>query len=252
MADKKPKPTSKARMSRKQPRDSYPGRRVENPKEAYSAVQLEEVGAITLLWNQVEGFLDFLLYVTWLHHSTHYFWEITDRIAAIDKKIDLLRIYAANSKILNDAARNAIKTTLDGVSEYRKYRDNIVHSVPFDIEKGIAHRRNRRVELTQTLMTYEALSALFLRLRLLLDELREVDLLYLLADEPGAMAVYAGRVADPLAQRRVRDVPIQTARVLECQKARLSLPPLPEFPEESPAPPWMAALETRRRSEEKP
>jgi hypothetical protein len=50
MTQSKPqKPASKARMSRKQPPDSKPGRRVVDPKEAYSAEQLAEVGAIVLM-----------------------------------------------------------------------------------------------------------------------------------------------------------------------------------------------------------
>lgn len=211
-------------------------------------VQLCEVGAITLIWNQVEGFLDFLLYVSWLRHGPINFWEITDRVAGIDKKLDLLRLYAHQSDILDDPAREAIKVTLDAVSEYRGYRDNIVHSVPYDIDRGIAHRRNRRVQLMQTLMTYEALNALFLRLKLLLDELREIDLLYRLADVPGALHVYGGIASDPIKKRRTRDVPIQTERVRETQKARLSLPPLPKFPEGAPMPPWRTTSEVRRRS----
>ena len=49
------------RMRRKQPKDSWPGRRTPDPKEAYSAVQLEEIGAIAIMWNAVDVMLDWLL-----------------------------------------------------------------------------------------------------------------------------------------------------------------------------------------------
>jgi hypothetical protein len=252
MAGKRSKPPSesKARMARKQPPRSYPGRRAENPKDAYSVVQLEEVGAIALIWNQVESFLDFLLYITWLKHAPFPFWEMTGRIPGAGKKIELLKIYGRENKILDEPARDAINATLDAANQYRGYRDRIVHSVPFDADRGIAHHRNRDVELCQILMTYEALSGLFLRMRLLLDELREVDLLYRLSDEPDPIAVSAQIAAAPMERRRRLDIPVQTQRVLDTQKPRLSLPPLPEFPEEPLAPPWAMALESRRRSEE--
>jgi len=83
----------------------------------------------------------------------------------------------------------------------------------------------------------DALSALYQRMKLLLSELLEIDLLYRLADERSVRADYGGRVRDPLEQRRLQDVPRQVAKVLESQKARRSLAPLPLFPDEPPAPP---------------
>jgi hypothetical protein len=56
--------SAKARMSRRQPPGSIPGRRVEDPKQAYTKERLEEIGAITLLWNQVDGFIDWLLQIS--------------------------------------------------------------------------------------------------------------------------------------------------------------------------------------------
>src|ERR1700747_1289983 len=52
---------TRARMRRKQPQDSWPGRRTPDPKEAYSAVQLGEIGAIAIMWNAVDVMLDWLL-----------------------------------------------------------------------------------------------------------------------------------------------------------------------------------------------
>jgi hypothetical protein len=70
------KPANKARMSRKQPPDSRPGRRVEDPKEAYSSEQLTEVGAIILIWNQIETFVDWLIYIT-IHPPAEFMvWEL--------------------------------------------------------------------------------------------------------------------------------------------------------------------------------
>ena len=113
--------------------------------------------------------------------------------------------------------------------------------MPYNIDLGIAQRVRRDASLVQSLVTMEALNGLYLRIKLLLNELREVDLLYRLADESGARKVYRGRGFDPLERRRTRDVPAQTARLQKSQKARLSLPPLPEFPDEGTT---LAALDS--------
>src|SRR6266852_9288082 len=149
----------------------------------------------------------------------------------MDGKLAYLRTRAAQSKILTDDARACIKSALDAVAEYKTYRDAIVHSLVFDIDKGIAQRIGSRAEIHQILVTMEALSGLYERLILIQAELRQVDLLFRLADEAGAAAIYRG-AADPSQLRRERDVPTVTAQVQEHRNRRLSLPPLPEFPSE--------------------
>jgi hypothetical protein len=139
----------------------------------------------------------------------------------------LLRLYAERNDVLNDDARQAIKVILDGIEEYKGYRDNIAHSVPYDIDKGIAHGFKYGTDLVQTLVTVDA----YFRLKMLIAELRDVDMLYRLTDERGAYAVYPDE-PDPVGRRRTRDVPLQTARLRDGQKRRLSFSPLPRFPDE--------------------
>jgi hypothetical protein len=80
-------------------------------------------------------------------------------------------------------------------------------------------------------VTDGALAGLYQRMKLILDELREVNLLYRLADEEGARAVYP-ELRDPAARRRTLDVPIQTKQTQTRQKTRKDLAPLPMFPDE--------------------
>src|SRR5262249_7258564 len=116
-------------MTRKQPSGSQPGRRPWDPKEAYTTEQLAEVGAVILIWNQVEVFLDLLidtaLNPTILDVSRHL--RLADRIK-------LLRRAADQNKLLSDDAKKMIKNTLDAVQQYEKYRNNIAHSMPYDID----------------------------------------------------------------------------------------------------------------------
>jgi hypothetical protein len=225
-----PKSADKSRMSRKQPKTSRPGRRVEDPKEAYTPGQLAEVGAIALIWNQIDNFLDWLLHIA-LKTPLMLHWELVRRIRGSYAKVELLRLAADRAKILTDEARECIKYTLDGVVECNRHRDNIIHSVPYDIDKGIARAFRHHNDMVQTLVTEGALTGLYQRMKLILDELREVDLLYRLADEEGAKAVYP-EIRDPIARRHRRDVPIQTVQAQARQQARKDLPPLPRFPDE--------------------
>jgi hypothetical protein len=223
-------PKGKHRMKRPRPPGSKPGPAVDNIKKAYSKDQLAEIGAIALIWNQVDSYIDFILLVA-LNIPIGLWLDVTKRINGMDGKLAILRNRAAQSRILTDEARACIKSALDAVAEYKTYRDAIVHSLVFDADKGIAQRIGSRAENHQILVTMEALSALYQRLVLIQAELRQVDLLFRLADEAGAAAVYRG-VADPSRLRRERDVPAVNAQVLEHQNRRLSLPPLPEFPSE--------------------
>jgi hypothetical protein len=224
------RPISKDRMSRKQPASSRPGRRVEDPKEAYTSEQLAEVGAIILLWNQAKSFIDWLIYIA-INPPLYLFWDITRRFKGVAAKVELLRVAADRNEILTDDAKGMIKITLDGVIEYKRLRDNIAHSVPFDLDKGIAHTFKYGTDMTQTLVTMPALSGLYQRLSLLMEELREVDILYRIGHPDKRrrpMRVVSGR-HEPL---REVDVQERSAQALHRRRERLSLTPLPEFPDE--------------------
>jgi hypothetical protein len=137
-------PTGKERMRRPPPTDlNLRPKRIEfDIKKAYTQEQLSEVGAIALIWNQIEATIEFLLFIVvdppsgaagfpvWL--------EILKRLNSLDGMIDILRLQSDENEILDDVAKKVIKTALDAVLEYRTYRNGIVHSSVFDHEKGIA------------------------------------------------------------------------------------------------------------------
>lgn len=223
-------PKDKHRMKRPMPKGARPGRQRPNIKAAYTTEQLAEIGAIALTWNQVELFIDWLLLIVLKMPPA--LWEpVTKRINGMDGKLALLRLRAEHSEILTDEARACIKISLDAVGEYKKYRDAIVHSHTFDVDRGIAQETGRQAKTQQVMVTLPALIGVYQRLSLLLDELPSIDLLFRLGDEEGALTIYRGQ-PDPLKLRRERDVPIGIAQARERQKPRLSLPPLPEFPDE--------------------
>ena len=224
-------PSGKHRMKRPQPLNAVPKGTESDIRKIYSKEQLEEIGAITLQWNKIEIFIDWLMLI--ILHIPPFLWlSVTKRFSGIPAKLEILRIFADQNKILTDDAKSCIRLTLDAIGEYKKYRDVIIHSLPFDAEQMIAHRIGSRAEMTQVIVSIEALKGVSERMRLMLKELPEIDVLFRLGDPEGAKKVYGGKVPDPEQQRRTRDVPIQTVQARNCQKLRLSLPQLPEFPDE--------------------
>jgi hypothetical protein len=227
-------PNATHRMKRKQPKHAKPGRRVLNIKEAYTKEQLTEIGAITLTWNQIKHFIEWLLLVV-LKIPVRLWTAVAARISGVDAKLEILTLRASQSEILTDEARACIKSCFEAVLEYKNYRNAIVHSNIFDIDKGLAVGGDRRGQAYEVLITIEALNALYERLVIILDELPQIDLLFRLADEFEAATIYP-QEANPSLMRRNRDVPVMTKRVLQHQARRLALPPLPEFPKEPPTP----------------
>jgi hypothetical protein len=214
-----------SRMTRKQPSGSQPGRRPWDPKEAYTTEQLAEVGAVILLWNQVEGFLDLLIYVA----LNPPIFDVS-RHMSLPKRIKLLRLAAKRNEILSDDAKKMIKNTLDAVAQYEKYRNNIVHSMPYDIDKGIAHNFTYDTDMAQTIVTLPALSGLYIRLKMLIYELREVLALFLFGHPDEQKRPFRLFTREPARQEDVQE---RARGALLLQKERLSLPPLPEFPDEA-------------------
>jgi hypothetical protein len=206
-----------SQMTRKQPSGSQPGRRPWDPKEAYTTEQLAEVGAVILLWNQVEAFLDLLMYTA----------DVSRSSPGVTARIQLLRHAANHNEILPDDAKKMIKTTLDAVEEYNKYRNNIAHSKPYDIEKGIAHSYTKDdTVMVQTIVTLPALNDLYLRLKMLIYELREVSVLFLFGHPDEQKRPYRLFTHERAAQE---DVQQRALGALRLQKKRLSLPPLPRI-----------------------
>lgn len=233
---KRPEPTGKERMRRTPPSDlSLRPKRFEfDVEKAYTQEQLAKIAAIALVWNQIEARIEFLMFVTFDHSfSSLSMWlEVLRSIKSLDRRMELLSKFAEENKILNDAAKKCIKTAFDGVKDYRKYRNGIVHSYIFDHEKGIATHIDHTDKPWQILLTIEALTVLYDNLVLLSNELMEIDLLYRMAGGEGRVIVNNPKTGKPEADQkkalRERAVPDQLKKVLVHQKKRK---PLPTFPD---------------------
>jgi len=100
---KRPPAGNTARMIRPQPEHSRPGRRPHDPKDAYTAEQLIEIGAIALIWNSIDDFVDFLLHIC-LGSPIALLWAVGRSIGSLDAKLELLELGAARSHVLESTS----------------------------------------------------------------------------------------------------------------------------------------------------
>lgn len=98
----------------------------------------------------------------------------------------ILKVYAERNKILTDEAKKRLKNSCDAILDLMGYRDLIIHSLPFDVEQGIASSIGKGARVTQVLITSEALEGVQTRIQLLLTEIPEIDLLLRLGDYEGS------------------------------------------------------------------
>ncbi|WP_445215877.1 hypothetical protein ACKWRH_26270 [Bradyrhizobium sp. Pa8] len=230
-------PTGQERMKRRPPTDlSLRPHKIEfDPKQAYSAEQLAEIGAIALRTNQIEAHIDFI--GSHILFSTTPFWLqiATDNALGLKAKLALLRECYERSTLLDDKAKNCIKDCFDEVLQCRNYRNAVIHHHIYDHSQGIGAYVDHAKESHQILVSLDALTTLYKIMCSLLDEVREVDMLFRLmtdAQRPGKWDEKAG-VIKPFDDDYLKAniIPHHVERLMKLQRERKELHKLPHFPD---------------------
>jgi hypothetical protein len=224
-------------MKRRAPSDLSlrPARFESDPKKAYTTEQLAELGAITLKWNQIEAHIDFV--GSFILFSKAPFWlQIsTDKVLSTKAKLSLLRECAKNATLLDGRSKQCIEDCFSQVEQVRAYRNAIIHHHIYDHEKGIGTYIDESHSAYQILVSIDALRLLYGILCTLLDELREIDLLFRIetdAQRPGKFDKATGQfhsLGDDELKNRI--IPQHTKRILSLQKSRKESQKLPKFPD---------------------
>ncbi len=230
-------PSGKEIMKRRPPDDLSlrPARFESDPKKAYTKEQLAEIGAITLKWNQIEAHIEFI--ATWILFTKSPFWlqlSINKALSA-KSKLNFLKECLKHSRLFDDKAQSCIADCFAQVEQCRAYRNAIMHHHIYDHEKGIGSYIDESHSPYQILVSIEALKALYGILCSLLDELREIDLLFRLetdAQRPGRLDKKTQKF-HPLSDIELKKIviPEHTKRILDLQKYRKDLQKLPKFPD---------------------
>ena len=224
-------------MKRRPPSDLRlrPARFEFDPKKAYSAEQLAEIGAISIKWNQLEAHIDFIGSVVLFTKTPFGLRMSADRSLNTQKKIKLLEECVTRAELLDKDAKQCITDAFFHFKTYRSFRNAIVHHSIYDHEKGIGSYIDESKKPYQIMVSLEALKNFYNLICVLQSELQEIDMLFRIetdAQRPGKFDEQTRKfVPFSTAQLRERVIPEWTKKLLSLQKQRKSLPPLPKFPD---------------------
>lgn len=186
------------------------------------------IGAVTIAWNDVEAHVDAVLCGAIDAPGTMRL-EITSRIYGFDGKIAIIKSAAKNHVGFSETICKMIENTCGACEEHKRYRDGIVHARMLDPDDPIAETSQRKGKTDEVLVTEEALNALYNRLIANCGELSDVlSLIYLKKQLRNAKQRELSRTMQSRIEQSIRH---SETRFRDRQKGRLSLPPLPKFPE---------------------
>jgi hypothetical protein len=206
-----------------------------DPRKAYTADQLAEIGAIALRWNQVEAHVDFVGSFILFNKLPFWLMISTGKSLSSPKKLGLLKEAIGKAEFFDDKTKSRIADCFAQVEQCRAYRNAIIHHHIYDHEKGIGSYVDDSNSSYQIIVTMEALGILYKILSCLLDELREIDLLFRIetdAQRPGRLHEKTGefvRLTDDEIKKNV--LPHNIKRLAAFQKTRKELQNLPTFPD---------------------
>jgi hypothetical protein len=189
------------------------------------------IGAVTIAWNDVEALVDSVLCGA-ADVPAMLRLDITSRINGFDGKIAIIKKAARDHVYFPKAICVMIEATCGACEEHKRYRDGIIHARILDPHDAVAETTQRKGKTDEVLITEPALNALYDRLIAIQDELSEIlSLVYVMKQRRNFQRKgISGRLKLQIEQAVRRG----QALLRDRQKTRLSLPPLPQFPEGRP------------------
>lgn len=224
-------------MKRRRPDDLSlrPARFESNPKKAYTTEQLAEIGAITLKWNQIEAHIEFI--ASYIVFTKTPFWLqiYASKILGDKTKLSLLKECVSHASLLDDKSKQCISDCFSQIEQCRTYRNAIIHHHIYDHVNGIGSYIDDSHSPYQILVSIDALTILYRILGSLLDELREIDMLFRIemdAQRPGLVDKSTGKFHAFDDNKLKKDIiPGFTKRISALQKSRKEMQNLPKFPD---------------------
>ena len=159
----------------------------------------------------------------------------TDKALSTKAKLNLLKECVRHAEFFDDKSKHCIADCFSQIEQCRAYRNAIIHHHIYDHEKGIGSYIEESNSAYQILVSIEALKILYGILCSLLDELREIDLMFRIetdAQRPGKLDQNTGKFqhfSDDHLKSAI--IPQHTKRILAFQKSRKELRKLPKFPD---------------------
>ena len=111
-----------------------------------SARQLKSLGAIAIMWTQIERRIDFAM-CTALNIPYQLWVDLSSRINGFDGKVELIKKGAEQHiRVPRDAMR-IIADSLGSISEHKRYRDGVIHAWVTNPSADIADTIQRKGEV---------------------------------------------------------------------------------------------------------
>jgi hypothetical protein len=210
-------------------------RRSGDIRRDFTRVQLAGIASVALAYNEAERSIDTILGLALsLGNISN---DVIGRINGVEGKVELTKL-ALREIGCPQPIRDSIAHTLGdaGFMLLKKFRDRIIHTSMVDTAAAIARSPANRGTFEEVLITVEGLEALYRRIELLrleLDEITKISaqLLLLNSQQNETLNLVSGRGVPK--EQIESEIQACFARYQAHQKDRLSLPPLPAFPEES-------------------
>jgi hypothetical protein len=217
-------------------------------KKDLSTEQLAGIGAVAVAYNYAETMIDQMMVLALNVPeiiASHINPHITSRINGVDGKIAIVKLCAEHLGLAEDIRLSMAEARgTCGFGVLKGYRDAVIHARVLDSNLQLGERLERQGRRHEVLLSAVALEGLFQRLDELKVELAGYAIILTLVHWINELR--ERDPADPEIARSQQDIREYYAQALEHRTARLSLPPLPEFPEQP------AVLQLRFRAEDIP
>jgi hypothetical protein len=204
------------------------GTRFGDPLRNFTDRQLTWIGAIAMVFNEIEWRMHHLVAACVQYPGS--FYELTSRVTGIDNMHGIIESAIMHFD-LSDTIRAQITASLtrQGLTDLKVYRDLIVHARMFDIHTSVGTGPVKRGRFDYILLSDIALEGICRRLALLHDELIDITKIV----DNAAYIKWHRDIDDQ--HRAILESNIEDAsRSIQAhQSNRASLPPLPKLPEGS-------------------
>jgi hypothetical protein len=205
---------------------STPVQHTRDVKQDFSRDQLAAVGAVTLVFNELQSTVEAMLQVAtgipeWL------FSEVGSRINGLDGKIAIIK--SIIDRVFSEPKNIAeIKHSVGTFLEFKGYRDAIIHARVLNAALGIGLSSERRAQESEVLLRAADLDTFYDHIVALQKEIFSAS--NLLAS---TLALKSLASDDQNKAQCEESVQAHRNQFLESRNHRRSLTPMPKFPTES-------------------
>lgn len=201
--------------------------RSSDPFTNLTTQQLAYIGAIALLYNDDEALVDEMCAAALAIPIRQE--ELLSRINGIEGKYQLIKL-GAEFWGFTDADRHHLGGLLGdgGFHGLKKWRDAVIHARFLDIKSSTGRVFEKQGRISEVLLSKDALVGLYNRLDYMRIELgRLLDILH------RQIQITKGDLTPPHKERLEQENRDAWAQARELQSHRQSLPPMPEFPDDT-------------------